>query len=1089
MDNNKKEKHAILWILGVLVFLLGLVLVFHVFSFNNTSHKLFAKRVQNAVLRQEALLHQTKADMLRAFEQAGSATSSPSFDKALNKPYGVYVFKNDSLLFWNNNLVEPKLLRKRVGAVEDTILNLGSGDFLVTSFKHASYSCYLFSLLNTTYSIENKYFVNRFQPVLGNHRIDFHATQSDGAYPIYSRSGKLLSYISMGFPQTWKSQNLSLFVICVLLMVLSLFLFVCRIITNRRKEKPEEKARYKIWVPIVVYLMVTVLVLVAFRILFQYFFQHGFFIPSDMHLDYCFIAFFLSMLALVALLLWLQGLFTPWLHGKYKVLTMLAQFMLWSVLLTLLYDWESERFDNRQIKELAKELSDERDPEFEQSYYKFLSVAEQDTTFFTTVLSEDIMDEVAEDYMRIFLFDSVMNQYEVALTLCTPGLELEIQPEDLVTDCKSYFYDKIERNKGIELEEGLSFLDYNSLDPSYLSMISVIQYDTVLPERLLYLEFSKPIAPQGFGSPKLLQSSQNKLPLNYSVACYSDSLLIYKYGSYVYPNYLSGYKHSINDFRYGKKLKHYTYQADDSKVLAITTARKDWMNITAPFGIFFFFLLLLFLLVYFVGVGDINFSIWSTLSYRFQMLMLVALGVSFLVVGPVSVLYLRSQYSQKVADYHFERTRTLMLDITSEVDFSFLKQPGFKYELDRILRRYAETFFTDINIYGLNGKLLATTSPEVTELRLQSSLMNADAFHDMHGEKALYYIHEEKLGNANYQSAYMAIQDGSGKTLAYLNTPYFAGKSDLRTEIFIYVLTYINIILLIFFLFLPIVLIVAGSVTHPLTKLQEKMRKVDITKHNEKLDWKSNDEIGDLIDQYNELVEQLEQSAAELRRTTAESAWRGVARQVAHEIKNSLTPMRLSVQILQRNMANNDPQLPEKMKRTTATLIEQIDALSDIASSFSQYAKLPENNPQPLDLAELVGNAVTLYDNCDNITFHFEVDPDKDYTYNGDKTNLNRAVCNLIKNATQAIGTKADGRINVALQSNDAAFVISVKDNGKGIKEEDKKMIFVPNFTTKTGGSGIGLSLTHNIVQAAGGTITFESQEGEGAEFVIELPK
>lgn len=1087
MSKNTKQKRAFLLILGVLFLLLGLVLLLHLFSFNDTSHKLFAKRVQNAVLRQEASLLQSKADMLQVFEQGGTISSS-SFDKALNKPYGVYVFNNDSLLFWNNNLVEPKLLRKRVGVVEDTILNLGSGDFLVTSFKHSSYSCYLFSLLNTTYSIENKYFVNRFQPIFGNHRIDFHATPSDGAYPIYSHSGKLLSYLSMDFPQTWKSQNLSLFVICILLMVLCLFLFICRIITNRHKEKPKVKSRYKIWVPIVVYLIVTVLVLVAFRILFRYFFQHGFFIPSDMHLDYCFVAFFLSMLALVALLMWLQGLFTPWLHGRYKVLTMLAQFMLWSVLLTLLYDWESERFENWQIKELAKELSDERDPEFEQSYYKFLSVAEQDTTFFTTVLSEDIMDEVAEDYMRIFLFDSVMNQYEVALTLCTPGLELEIQPEDLVTDCKSYFYDKIERNKGIELEEGLSFLDYNSLDPSYLSMISVIQYDTVLPERLLYLEFAKPIAPQGFGSPKLLQSSQNKLPLNYSVACYSDSLLIYKYGSYVYPNYLSGYKHYINDFSYGKKLKHYTYQADDSKVLAITTARKDWMNITAPFGIFFFFLLLLFLLVYFVGVGDINLSIWNTLSYKFQMLMLVALGVSFLVVGPVSVLYLRSQYSQKVADYHFERTRTLMLDITSEVDFSFLKQPGFKYELDHILGRYAETFFTDINIYGLNGKLLATTSPEVTELRLQSSLMNADAFHDMHDEKALYYIHEEKLGNADYQSAYMAIQDGTGKTLAYLNTPYFAGKSDLRTEIFIYVLTYINIILLIFFLFLPIVLIVAGSVTLPLIRLQEKMRKVDITKHNEKLEWKSKDEIGDLIDQYNELVEQLEQSAAELRRTTAESAWRGVARQVAHEIKNSLTPMRLSVQMLQRNIENGNA-TPEQMQRTHATLIEQIDALSDIASSFSQYAKLPENNPQPLDLTKLVGNTVTLYDIFDNITFHYEVDPNKDYIFNGDKTNLNRAVGNIIKNATQAIGTKPDGRIDVTLASNDTSFVISVKDNGKGIKEEDKKMIFVPNFTTKTGGSGIGLSLTHNIVQAAGGSITFESQEGKGTEFVIELPK
>jgi len=232
----------------------------------------------------------------------------------------------------------------------------------------------------------------------------------------------------------------------------------------------------------------------------------------------------------------------------------------------------------------------------------------------------------------------------------------------------------------------------------------------------------------------------------------------------------------------------------------------------------------------------------------------------------------------------------------------------------------------------------------------------------------------------------------------------------------------------------------------------------------------------------------LEKSATELKRTAAESAWRGVARQVAHEIKNSLTPMRLSVQLLQRNV-DNGKATPEQVQRTTNTLIEQIDALSDIASSFSRYAKLPENHPAPLDLAELIQNVVNLYDNTDNIEFHYDFDPTKDHTYNGDKTNLNSVVGNLIKNATQAIGSKPNGQIDVSLKDAKTAFIISVKDNGKGIKEDDKSQIFLPNFTTKSGGSGVGLSLSYNIVQAAGGTISFESQEGVGTEFVIELPK
>ena len=243
-----------------------------------------------------------------------------------------------------------------------------------------------------------------------------------------------------------------------------------------------------------------------------------------------------------------------------------------------------------------------------------------------------------------------------------------------------------------------------------------------------------------------------------------------------------------------------------------------------------------------------------------------------------------------------------------------------------------------------------------------------------------------------------------------------------------------------------------------------------------------------MVKQYNLLIVELEKSAAELKRTTTETAWRGVARQVAHEIKNSLTPMRLSVQLLQHNI-DNGKATPEQIQRTTNTLIEQIDALSDIASSFSRYAKLPENHPQPLDLAELVGNVVNLYDNAENIAFYYEFDKTKDHTFNGDKTNLNSAVSNLIKNAVQAIGMKTDGHINVGLKDAETSFVISVKDNGKGIKDEDKDRIFLPNFTTKSGGSGVGLSLTYNIVHAAGGTISFESQEGEGAEFIITLPK
>lgn len=1090
MNTNRKKTDFISWILGVLLIVFGLFFVFHLFSFTELSRRMFAKRVQKAVYQADDALQLSKQKMTTTFDQWDESDVFHPKDFFLPPSVCAFVFKNDSLVYWNNTLIEPKVLHKRVGAPCDTIMNLNVGDFLITSTLHGPYSFYLFSLLNTTYPIENQYFTNRFQPVIGNQKIHFGAVSPE-PYPVFSRSEKLLSRFVIEHTEFGHPGNLPFFVACGILTVLCLYLLVVRRVVLRKWQFEEETSGEKpkkrpFMVSVLAFLVVLVVVCLGFGQLFRFGFSHGFLIPGAMRMDYCFFALVLSCLALVTLGLWLRHLMGAWIQRRNETLLMISQLVFWGVLLTLVYNLEYNRYENRQIREFARELSQERDTLFERSYQHFLDEIQIDTTFNHMIFSDDMMEDVMQDYMHTFLFDSGMIKYNVSVTLCIPNQELVVQPYDFVTDCQSYFQEKIKLNHGVSLGDSLWWLDDNTLDPGYQSTLTLSSGDSLVGT--VFLEFSKPVTPTGFGLPKILRDDHNALLTKSSVASYRDSLLVYKFGSYVFPNYLVDYKHPVNAFSHSPRMRHYVYRADEHKVLAITFARRGWKEKTTPFVVFFGLLLVLYLMIYFVGRKTVR-SSFQPLSYRFQVLVLVALGVSFLVIGPVTVLYLRDFYEQKAAEVHFERIRTLTLNLTSEMDFTFLKQPGFKTTLDKILRRYSETFFTDINVYSVQGKLLATTTPELREMHLQSSLMNAEAFHNMQGEKLLYYSQKERMGDATYQSSYIAIQDYAGHTLAYLNVPFFSSQSDLKLEILNYVLTYINFIVLISFIFLAIVLFITRRITDPLVRLQDKMSQVDITKTNEKLEWKSHDEIGKLINQYNLLVEELEKSVAELRRTAAESAWRGVARQVAHEIKNSLTPMRLSVQLLQRSAEQQGGETEERIQRTTRTLLEQIDALSDIASSFSQYAKLPVNNPQPFDLAELVGNLVNLYDNADNIAFSYEVDPTVDYTFNGDKTNLNSAIGNIIKNATQAIGLKPDGKLEVKLQSVESTFVVRVKDNGKGIKEEDKKMIFVPNFTTKTGGSGVGLSLAYNIIQSAGGTITFESQEGEGTEFVITLPR
>ena len=759
-----------------------------------------------------------------------------------------------------------------------------------------------------------------------------------------------------------------------------------------------------------------------------------------------------------------------------------------AVIGTYIYNQVESKKENKRMAQTAEKLMEKRDESFEAAYAAFAESISADTNFRKMLFGEsNVLADVVLGYSKELLFDETMKAYNATLTLCEPEEEITIEPEGYVTGCDAYFSEKLNDNTKEKIGEGLFFIDYYTLDPNYLGTLNIKSEDSTR-QKTLYFEFYKPIGPEGFGFPQLLQETNSDRPYDFSVANYRDRVLVYKYGKYIYPNALDVQNDNDRDFNYTQEYKHYTAKYGENNTLIISTPRKSWSEKTAPFALFFLAMLVPCLLIYWI-LHPKEENKGKSFSKRLQSVVLATLGLSFLAIGPVSVVYMQSVYNKRTETTQFETTRTLSTEMKNDLDLAKMMGSTSRDTWTEILQHYATTFFTDLNLYRLDGTLTATTRQEIYELNLQAPIMNAEAYEQIHRNKALYYTHEEQLGKGKYESAYIPLNDAAGNTLAYLNTPYFSSATDLHNEIRNFVLTYINIILILLGVALIFVLSLTKRLTQPLALMQSKMRDIKIDQKNEPIEWEGEDEIGALVKQYNQLIVELEKSAAELRRTTTETAWRGAARQVAHEIKNSLTPMRLSVQMLQRSIEQGDDNVQEKVKRTANTLIEQIDALSEIASSFSSYAKLPENHPQPLDLAELIQNVVNLYDNAGNITFSYDYDLAADHTFNGDKTNLNSAVGNLIKNAVQAIGLKPDGKIDVALKSTETAFVVSVKDNGKGIKEEDKSQIFLPNFTTKTGGSGVGLSLTYNIVQAAGGTISFESREGDGALFEIVLPK
>ena len=966
-------------------------------------------------MNEKAIQRNLQRTVLKADKEMQSLIDKGLNHEALEKTNtGLTIFMQDTLVFWNSNEVNPKLMKRKVRIGQDTICPLLSGNYFVKSYESGSMTYFVYKQISTTYQIENQYFINRIQTFPNIIDAKIRLSENTEDFTLTNSEGKLLAnYYIDGKPKLKEPYRYVLPLILILVFVLGL------ILSFRKRQETSEKTKSKS--KIVIIGIATILVISAIG--------------------------------------------------------------------TYIYYRINENRENEQMIQQAEKLLEKRDEAFENNYEQFAQQLKSDTIVREILFAEsNVLADVVLGYSKELLFDETMQTYLTSLTICAPGEEINIQPEGYVADCETYFLEKIANNKQKRVGDGLYFMDYYTLDPNYLGKIVIHSKDT-LQQKTLYYEFYKPIAPEGFGILQLLQENNSYTHYDYSVANYRDNLLVYKYGRYVYPNFLNSLKVKDQEFSYSKKFKHYTTYNGENDALIISTPTRSLSEKTAPFAVFFLGLSIPFLLIIWI-VRPKEHHKWRdrSLRRRLQTVIFYTLGISFLAVGPVSVFYMQTLYNQKTKASQFETTRTIALDMRNDLDFATLLRTASREQWTEILQHYANTFFTDLNLYHLNGQLLATTRQEIYDLNLQAPLMNAEAYQQMYRNKELFFTHEEHLGKGKYESSYIPISESNGNTLAYLNTPYFSSATDLQKEILNFVLTYINIILILLAIALILILILTKQLTEPLTLIQTKLADIDINQKNEPIEWKSDDEIGDLVKKYNELIVKLAKSTAELKRTTTESAWRGVARQVAHEIKNSLTPMRLSIQLLQRKIENGNA-TPEEIQRTTNTLIEQIDSLSDIASSFSRYAKLPENHPTPLDLAELVQNVVNLYDNAENIEFVYDYDKTKDHTYNGDKTNLNIAVGNLIKNATQAIGSEPNGRIDVTLKSTEKQFVISVKDNGKGIKEEDKSQIFLPNFTTKSGGSGVGLSLTYNIVQSAGGTISFESQEGEGAEFVIELPK
>ena len=483
--------------------------------------------------------------------------------------------------------------------------------------------------------------------------------------------------------------------------------------------------------------------------------------------------------------------------------------------------------------------------------------------------------------------------------------------------------------------------------------------------------------------------------------------------------------------------------------------------------------------------------IFNNISLRIRIFLSMILLV--LLASILIVLVTIYQYDEQTKDYNIARFERKEASTKQDIEIELKRRTTYPVTTQNLAKIFQDRIYDiayvhklTISMYDMDGNLLKSSIPynfdKKEGINLPKETIQYLANNSNH--KVLKSRTEKGI---TYQSSYSYINDPRFKRIGILELQIAQDNEEQQHEL----REFISRLSLVYLLMLIIAIVLAyflsTYITRSIQTISEKIKETRLNKRNEKITLNSaSSEINSLVAAYNNMIDQLEDSAARLAKSEREQAWREMAKQVAHEIKNPLTPMRLSVQSFERRFDPNDPNIKEKMSEYSETLIQQIDVMSSIASAFSDFAKMPTQRREKMNVVDVVKHSLDIFTED-----YIEYLPQEEELYASlDKTQLIRIVTNLVKNSIQAIKeTDKNPKIEVKVASEGNSVKITVSDNGKGISDKNKELIFEPKFTTKTSGMGLGLSMIKNIIEAYDGSISFTSTKGVGTVFTVILPK
>lgn len=749
---------------------------------------------------------------------------------------------------------------------------------------------------------------------------------------------------------------------------------------------------------------------------------------------------------------------------------------------------QSMQLKKENVKRIyAENLENEQDPVAEMLLSELEVKMLNDRKLMSYISWSATAETHIAPYLQKEYFSGFLSRYDLKTTLC---VHTETDKGKLPRGCNVQF-DEIINNLGISLPSS-HFYFLNNKDGS-ISYLYALKHPKLA--RTLYIELSSILGNQELGYPELLLDHaivENKSFSDFSFAKYKNGKLISQKGSYLY---------SVTDRHFRKALKqegktfnydhydHYIFDAPNQITIVVSSPETKFFDRIISFSYTFLFIFSLVIVGEMIKLSREGIR-YSQLNFKMkiQAAIVGVLAVSLVLIGVSLIILNRSEYLNAQYAEVNEKINSVMAELEHKLGDKDTLSYGDAELVAQMLSKHSSVFFADIHVYDLHGMLFASSRPEIFKHGLAGEFMNYDAFRALNFQDKVGYMHEENIGKMKFLSSYALLKSNTNKELAYVNLPYFTKQTALSDRLSSLAAALINIFVLMIVISVATAVFVANKVTYPLQLLKNKINSIKLGYKNEVIEWESDDEIGELIADYNRMVIELELSADRMAESERLNAWHQMAKQVAHEIKNPLTPMKLNIQFLKRAWAAKDEKFGLRLEKISDSLIEQIDALANTATEFSNFSQQQVGNMTVFDIAPLLDHAGMLFsetENADIITVFSDNEP---LYVRADKEKMLRVFNNLIKNAVQSIPKDRAGEIVLSLKRDKANVLICISDNGCGIPQDMHSRLFEPYFTTKSSGTGLGLGIVKSILDGHGGKIWFETKENVGTRFYVRIP-